>query len=86
MQEQMQMMESTMIKNINTLQQMSSKNIKFIESSVKMAQAEATEQRKQMVQMVKNAQQRSSKMAQGRCGQVKQCSTSHDDTVEHRTV
>ena len=75
------MMESTMMKNVNTLQEMSSKNMKFIESSVKMAQAEVSEQRKNMVEMVKTVQERNAKMAQGRCSHKKQCGISQDKTT-----
>ena len=70
------MMESTMMKNVNTLQEMSSKNMKFIESSVKMAQAEVSEQRKHMVEMVKTVQERNAKMAQG--SHKKHCGISQD--------
>ena len=65
MREQMEMMESSMRKNVGTLQEMASKNMKFIEESVKMAREEAAEQRKQMVEVVKTLQEKNAQIAKG---------------------
>ena len=67
MREQMEVMQSTMTKNVATLQEMSTKNMKFIEDSLKMARKEADEKQKQMVEIVKNVQERNAKLAKGKC-------------------
>lgn len=61
----MELMESTMTRNVNTLQEMTNKNMKFIEESVKMMREETAEKRKQMVEIVKTVQERNAKMAKG---------------------
>ncbi|CAB4021301.1 guanylate-binding 1-like [Paramuricea clavata] len=71
MREQMELMESTMTKNVNTLQVMTNKNMKFIEESVKMVREEAAEERKQMVEIVKTVQERNAKMAKDLAEQTK---------------
>ena len=67
MREQMDLMENTMTRNVNLLQEMNDKNMKIIETSVKMAQEEAAEQRKEMIQVVKSVQERNAKLAKGWC-------------------
>ena len=63
----MELMQNTMTTNVNTLQQMSSKNVKFIEDSLKMMKEETAQQQKQMVEIVKSVQERNAKLAKGKC-------------------
>ena len=67
MREQVDVMQSTMAKNVATLQEMSNKNMKFVEESLQMAKKQADEKQKEMVEIVKGVQERNAKLAKGKC-------------------
>lgn len=67
MRELREVMESRMAMNVKILQEMTTKNMKFIEDNVKLAREEAAEKQQQMVEIIKQVQERNDRIAQGAC-------------------